>query len=86
MRNAQTSRGEVMFSLDGKAQENSGRVIGAAICYTGNYKLRAVTDESEYHQFFAGIDDYNSEYHLKKNETFVTPVTAFSYSKEDSAE
>ena len=82
VRNAQTSRGEVMFSLDGKAQENSGRVIGAAICYTGNYKLRAVTDESEYHQFFAGIDDYNSEYHLKKNETFVTPVTAFSYSKE----
>lgn len=82
VRNAQTSRGEVMFSLDGKAQENSGRVIGAAICYTGNYKLRAVTDESEYHQFFAGIDNYNSEYHLKKNETFVTPVTAFSYSKE----
>lgn len=82
IRNAHTSHGEVMFSLDGKAQENSGRVIGAAICYTGNYKLRAVTDDSEYHQFFAGIDDYNSEYHLKKNETFVTPVTAFSYSKE----
>ena len=82
IRNAHTSRGEVMFSLDGKAQENSGRVIGAAICYTGNYKLRAVTDDSEYHQFFAGIDEYNSEYHLKKNETFVTPVTAFSYSKE----
>ena len=82
IRNAHTSRGEVMFSLDGKAQENSGRVIGAASCYTGNYKLRAVTDDSEYHQFFAGIDEYNSEYHLKKNETFVTPVTAFSYSKE----
>lgn len=82
IRNAHTSRGEVMFSLDGKAQENSGRVIGAAICYTGNYKLRAVTDDTEYHQFFAGIDEYNSEYHLKKNETFVTPVTAFSYSKE----
>ena len=81
-RNAHTSRGEVMFSLDGKGKENTGRVIGAAICYSGNYKLRAVTDESEYHQFFAGIDEYNSEYHLKKNETFVTPVTAFSYSKE----
>ena len=81
-RNAQTSRGEVMFSLDGKGQENTGRVIGAAICYSGNYKLRTVTDESEYHQFFAGIDEYNSEYHLAKNETFTTPVTAFSYSKE----
>ena len=71
-----------MFSLDGKGQENTGRVIGAAICYSGNYKLRTVTDESEYHQFFAGIDEYNSEYHLAKGETFTTPVTAFSYSKE----
>lgn len=81
-RNAHTSHGEVMFSLDGKGQENTGRVIGAAICYSGNYKLRAVTDDSEYHQFFAGIDEYNSEYHLAKGETFTTPVTAFSYSKE----
>ena len=71
-----------MFSLDGKGQENTGRVIGAAICYSGNYKLRAVTDDSEYHQFFVGIDEYNSEYHLAKGETFTTPVTAFSYSKE----
>ena len=41
-----------------------------------------MTDDSEYHQFFAGIDEYNSEYHLAKGETFTTPVTAFSYSKE----
>ena len=81
-RNAHTSHGEVMFSLDGKPQENTGRVIGAAICYSGNYKLRAVTDDTEYHQFFAGIDDYNSEYHLRKGEVFTTPVTAFAYSKE----
>ena len=81
-RNSHTSHGEVMFSLDGKAQENTGRVIGAAICYSGNYRLRAVTDDSEYHQFFAGIDGYNSEYHLQKGETFATPVTAFSYSSE----
>lgn len=81
-RNSHTSHGEVMFSLDGKGQENTGRVIGAAICYSGNYKLRAVTDDSEYHQFFAGIDEYNSEYHLQKGETFTTPVTAFSYSNE----
>ena len=81
-RNSHTSHGEVMFSLDGKGRENSGRVIGAAICYSGNYKLRMVTDDSEYHQFFAGINDYNSEYHLAKGETFTTPVTAFSYSKD----
>lgn len=81
-RNSHTSHAEVMFSLDGKGQENTGRVIGAALCYSGNYKLRAVTDDSEYHQFFVGIDSYNSEYHLQKGETFTTPITAFSYSNE----
>ena len=81
-RNAHTSHAEVMFSLDGKAHENDGRVIGAAMCYSGNYKLRINTNDSEYHKFFAGIDEYNSEYRLRKGEKFATPVTAFSYSEE----
>lgn len=82
VRNATTEHAEVMFSLDGKAQENTGRVIGAALCYSGNYLLQTVTDESEYHYFFAGIDAQNSEYHLKRGETFVTPHLALTYSTE----
>ncbi len=79
-RNAHTSHGEVMFSLDGKARENEGQVIGAALCYSGNYRLKVVTDDTDYHYFFAGINEDNSEYHLKKGETFVTPKVAFSFS------
>ena len=79
-RNAHTSHAEVMFSLDGKAQENAGQVIGAALCYAGNYRLKVVTDDTEYHYFFAGINEDNSEYHLKKGETFVTPKLALSFS------
>ena len=75
-RNSHTDHGEVMLSLDGKARENSGDVIGAAICYSGNYRLRLVTDDTEYHYFFAGINEDNSEYHLKKGETFKTPHLA----------
>jgi len=71
----------VMFSLDGKGQENSGDVIGAAICYSGNYLLKVETDDSDYHYFFAGINPDNSEYHLRKGETFVTPKIALSFSK-----
>ncbi len=82
VRNAHTSRGEVMFSLDGKGQENNGDVIGAAICYSGNYQLKVETDDSDFHYFFAGINPDNSEYHLKKGETFVTPKIALSFSKE----
>lgn len=81
-RNAHTSHAEVMFSLDGKARENEGEVIGAALAYSGNYKLRVNTNESDYHQFFAGIDPDESEYHLAKGETFTTPVLALTYSHE----
>jgi alpha-galactosidase len=80
-RNSHTDHAEVMFSLDGKARENSGDVIGAALCYSGNYQLKVETDDTEYHYFFAGINPDNSEYHLKKGETFTTPKVALSFSK-----
>ena len=82
VRNSHTDHGEVMFSLNGKGQENTGDVIGAAICYSGNYRLKVTTDDTEYHYFFAGINEDNSEYHLKKGETFKTPALALSYSTE----
>ena len=69
-----------MFSLDGKPQENTGRVIGAALCYTGNYKLKIDTDDSDYHQFYAGINEENSSYMLPKKEVFRTPAVALTYS------
>ncbi len=82
VRNSHTDHAEVMFSLDGKGNENYGDVIGAALCYSGNYRLKIETDDTEYHYFFAGINEDNSEYHLKKGETFQTPVLAFTYSTE----
>ena len=82
VRNSHTAHAEVMFSLDGQPQENAGRVIGAALCYSGNYKLRIDTDESDYHHFYAGINEDNSIYSLKKNELFRTPELALTYSDE----
>ena len=70
------------MSLDGKGRENEGRVIGAALEYGGNYKLMFDTDDTDYHQFFAGINEENSEYNLAKGETFVTPPLALTYSEE----
>lgn len=81
-RNSHTSHGEVMFSLDGQPRENEGRVIGAALCYGGNYRLRIDTDDSNYHHFFAGINEDNSAYNLRKGDTFVTPAVAYTYSNE----
>ena len=81
-RNSHTDHAEVMFSLDGQPRENQGRVIGAALCYGGNYRLRIDTHDDEYHHFFAGINEDNSAYHLEKGETFVTPKLALTYSNE----
>ena len=83
VRNSHTSHGEIMISLDGKPRENSGDVIGAAICYTGNYKLRLNTHDDEFHQLFAGINEEASEYQLAKGETFTTPVQPLTTQRND---
>ena len=82
VRNAHTDHAEVMFSLDGRGRELTGDVIGAALCYSGNYELKVETDDTEYHYFFAGINADNSEYHLKRGETFETPRVALTFSQE----
>ena len=82
VRNSHTSHGEIMISLDGKPRENTGDVIGAAICYTGNYKIRLNTHDDEFHQLFAGINEEASEYNLAKGETFTTPILALTFSRE----
>ncbi len=80
VRNSQGSHAEVMISLDGKPRENDGRIIGAALCWGGNYELRFQVNNSDYNHFFAGICPDNSEYHLEKGETFATPVLAYTFS------
>ena len=81
-RNSHTAHAEVMFSLDGKPQENHGRVIGAALCYSGNYELRIDTGDTDWHSFFAGINPDNSHYILEPKETFRTPELALTFSDE----
>ncbi len=81
-RNAHTSHAEVMFSLDGRPQELTGTTIGAALVYSGNYKLKTITDDTEYHYYIAGINEENSEYHLRRGETFTTPALALTLSHE----
>ncbi len=81
-RNSHHAHSEVMISLDGKSHENSGRVIGAVLCYTGNYKLTFVSDDSNYHHFSAGIYEDNSPYTLGNGESLTTPILAYCYSEE----
>lgn len=82
VRNSLNDHAEVMLSLDGCPKDNSGRVIGAALCWGGNYKFRVDTDDNRYHRFFAGINEEASEYQLEAGETFATPKLAVTFSRE----
>ncbi len=80
--NGHNDRAEVMLSLDGAPQENYGRMIGAALCWSGNYELRIDTDNASCHNLMAGISSEMAEYRLAPKATFVTPRLAITYSTE----
>ena len=82
VRNSHTSHAEIMLSLDGKPSENTGAVIGAALCYSGNYHIDIITNDSDYHRIFAGICADNSTLTLAPGESFRTPELALTYSDE----
>ena len=79
-RNAHCDAPEVMLSLDGQPCEQSGRTIGAALCWSGNYELRINTNNKKEHHLYAGIDPQSSEYVLDAGQTFATPHLALAYS------
>lgn len=81
-RNAHCDAPEFMLSLDGEPQEASGRTIGAALCWSGNYEIRINTNNKKEHHIYAGIDPQSSEYVLDGGETFTTPHLALTFSAE----
>ena len=81
-RNGFADRGELMLSLDGQPQENSGQVIGAAIEWSGNYKFTIETVSKSLHTLTMGINEEHSEYHLASGKSFTTPAVAIAFSQE----
>lgn len=81
-RNSHLDHPELMLSLDGKPTETSGRVIGAALCWSGNYKLRIATDALDTHlrHLIAGIDETAADYRLRPGQTLRTPELALTFS------
>ena len=81
-RNSHLDAPEVMLSLDGKPQENTGRTIGAALCWNGNFEIRINTTDKNWHHLYAGIAPQASEYVLEPKQVFETPHLALTYSEE----
>ncbi len=81
-RNSHLDAPELMLSLDGQPQENTGRTIGAALCWSGNFELRINTNSHHVHHLYAGIDPLASEYVLEPKQVFETPHLALTYTTE----
>ena len=81
-KNAFLNRPNLMLSLDGKPQENSGRTVGAVLCWSGNFKMTVNTNFEKYHYLVCGINETASRYTLAKGESFTTPALAVVYSNE----
>lgn len=82
VRNTQRDNPSFMLSLDGCPQELSGRVIGGALAWAGNYRIALDNDNTHTTRVFAGINEEQSQYILKPKEVFTTPVFAFTFSEE----
>ena len=80
VRNTHGANPSVMVSLDGKPAEETGRVYGACLAWSGNYKITLDTYNSIVN-IFAGINEEASQIILEKNEKFVTPELALTYSE-----
>ena len=81
-RNSHLDAPELMLSLDGRPQEQTGRTIGLSLCWSGNFEMRVNTISHKEHHVYAGIDPLSSEYVLEPKELFETPHLAMTYSNE----
>jgi len=71
-----------MLSLDGKATETSGSIMMGQIAWNGNFALQFETDVYKNLHIVAGINPYQSVYHLKPNTPFETPRFIYTLSFE----
>ena len=71
-----------MLSLDGEATERSGTVMIGQIAWNGNFSLQFETDVYRNLHIIAGINPYQSAYHLKPNTLFETPRFIYTISYE----
>lgn len=71
-----------MLSLDGEATETSGTVMMGQIAWNGNFSLQFETDVYKNLHIVAGINPYQSAYHLKPDISFETPRFVYTISFE----
>jgi alpha-galactosidase len=70
------------LALDGQATETTGTVMMGQLAWNGNFALQFETDVYKNLHIVAGINPYQSAYHLKPNVSFETPRFVYTLSFE----
>lgn len=68
------------LSLNSKSAENEGEVIAGTIAWSGNFKYTFDVDNNNELRIISGINEFASEYNLKPEEVFKTPVFIYTFS------
>lgn len=80
IRNGHVASQDFLLSFDGKAQENSGRVLAASLAWSGSFAHTFEVDSTNRLRILTGINPHASEWHLEPGEVFETPKLIFTYS------
>ncbi len=85
LQNTQEDSPSLMLGMDGPLQENSGRVLGATLAWTGSYKLK-VDARNQTLSLMAGINEDMSSYLLDGGQTLTTPELCMAFSNNGMGE
>ncbi len=80
VRTTQDGSPSFILSLDGPAKEDQGEVIMGSLAWSGNYKLSFEVTSGVGLNILSGVNDYLSDYHLSKGESFKSPEMVFTHS------
>ncbi|AQT68082.1 Alpha-galactosidase [Anaerohalosphaera lusitana] len=74
-----------MISLEEPAKENTGKVLGASLAWSGNYRFAFEVADDRL-MALAGMNPFASEYELAKGESFKTPALIYTISDKGKGE
>jgi alpha-galactosidase len=74
-----------LVALDGPAKENSGRVLGASLAWSGNFQFNFQVEGNRL-TALAGMNPFASDYKLDAGKTLVTPALLYTFSDQGKGE
>lgn len=68
----------------GESDEHHGEVWFGQLHYSGNWRTDLESTYNDRLQIVSGINFWDTEWHLRPNETFTTPVLSYGYTRDGS--